>query len=322
MNKKCYMPPCPPPMGPALVTEDEMKVIIGRLWDKINAKFSEKSDVLAVAKELKKLSEMPVTRAVESGANGPMFAVGSDNVAHIRYENWVEGDVTDANGVVHHSYNDSQNALTASAAAMVIKNIRAEFSKHQDFSVYVTNTIDSDTGEPIVPTINFQTLYLAPSKDAVVGNNWIEWIAVKDMTIKNGYRWERVGADAPDLSWLTTNVNALNESIKTLEKQIDGYTKDLQDAIINKAEKPLKELKDYMTSDEFIQDLMKRLPRASITSDGLMSANSFALLSWLSIWANNDHKITGGGALSADFVKDLFEENNIEADDLDAFMQP
>ena len=87
-------------------------------------------------------------------------------------------------------------------------------------------------------------------------------------------------------------------------------------AIIDQAVKPLEDLKKYVNSEEYIKFIWEKLPRASVGQDGLMPANSFALLSMLSIWAANDHKVLGGGALGPDVVIHMLEKQGVPCDEL------
>lgn len=292
-------------------------ILVERLWARIKEEFATRKDVLALAKQVQRLDQAPVVQAIQTGDGGPISAVGSDNTIHLKYENWVEGEATDAAGNRVLTYNSSQNALTAAAAAMVIKQIRAEVSKVQNFSVQVCDHVDID-GHPIVPTVSFTTLYLTPAGDED-NNSWNEWIAVQKpagASSRYPYRWERVGSKEIDLKWVKDDIAGLNEQIKKLENRLNKSTKTLGDAILNRAIRPLQDLKDYINSPQFISYVFEQMPRAGMGTDGLMSANSFAILNSIAIWASNDHKVMGGGAMSADVVIKMFDKVGVPTDTL------
>lgn len=299
---------------------EERRMAMERLWARIEAHFASKKDILAVAQRLQELETTPTIQAVQSGNNGPISVAGSDNTVHLKYENWVEGETTDAAGRRVLTYNNSSNALTAAAAAMVIKQIRGEVDRLGKFTIQIVDTVD-ETGRPIVPTVDFTTLYLAPRKgdDNIVGNHWVEWIAVRrpeGASTRFPYRWERVGGNEVDLTWVKNDIISLNAALKELAHRLKKVTRELGTAILDKCIKPLKELKDYINSPEFTTYIFEQLPRAGIGQDGLMTANSFAILQMLAIWVQNDRKVYGGGALSADYVIEHLDKVGVPTDTL------
>lgn len=92
----------------------------------------------------------------------------------------------------------------------------------------------------------------------------------------------------------------------------------MADALLKKAIQPLEELKDYLKSPKFLHYLADEMPKASIGHDGLMSSGMVALLQGLALWAGNDHRTLGGGALSAEYVIRCMEYYGINCDELKA----
>ena len=109
------------------------EVGLQHLWSEAKATFAEKQDLLNVIKELQRVNNKASIQAIQTGEDGPVQPVGSDHIAHVEYENWVESEGLDAAGRPVHVYNDSKNALTAAAASMVIKQIRHEVSRLKNF---------------------------------------------------------------------------------------------------------------------------------------------------------------------------------------------
>lgn len=297
------------------------EITIRRLWDKIKATFANKKDVLEVVKELERLEAMDNVNAVQSGVSGPIVAAGSDNTVHLKYENWAETTTQDAYGNTVHAYNESQNALTAAAAAQAIKTLRQSISNLNQFKILVVTDVDQ-LGHPVVPEVDYNTLYLTPAEDNEDDNNWNEWLCVPKQSYSpyakgQAYTWEKLGADKVDLRWVKRDLKGLNEAINGLNFKIKGYTKRMADMFLDRCVKPLKELQDYINSPEYVKYIFAQLPRAAMGTDGLMSANSFAILSMLAIWASNDRKIMGGGALGPDYVIELLKKEGIDTADLE-----
>lgn len=306
------------------VDTEELRMTVGKLWDKVEHKFAEKPEVIRLAKELKRLDSQSVTQAVQSGEDGPVFLAGSDQTIHVKYEDWVETTVTDASGETHYAYNDSQNALTAAAAALVIKQIRAESSRVSGMSVVVCDKIDT-YGQPVVKNLSFNTLYLAPPKPKNDGCNiettngvtsdWVEWIAVPNNSSsskRSPYIWKRIGVRDIDISWVKGNIVDLNCEIKKLEHKLNKYSHSIAKAMLERAVKPIEELQHYIKSKEFINYVTDQLPRADIAQDGLMSSNSFNLLNMIAMWVSNDHHIMGGGAMSAYDVIEMLAKEGVD----------
>lgn len=251
---------------------------IEALWDKISANFATNKQVLDVIADLKRL---------EAGS--------SLQATHV----------------------------AQAAAAMVIKTIQADMDKLNMFSVEIVPFVDKH-GHPVVPNgVDYNKIYITPTDKLVDGdkdNEWDEWIAVPVQTTghcnANRFKWERIGGKRVDLSWVKNDFETLNEEIKSLNTKLEKSNKVLSKAILNRAIRPLEQLKDYMHSEEYIKFVFESIPRAAMGTDGLMTANSFALLSMLALWAANDHKVLGGGALGSDAVIHLLEKQGVPCDDL------
>lgn len=256
--------------------------VIDQLWELIDAKFATNKQVLDLAAELKQL---------ELG-----MKVQTSHVAH-------------------------------AAAAIVLKSVQDDLDKLKklkSFKVQIVDFVDSE-GKPVVPCgPNFETLYLTRAENADDKDNsiWDEWIAVSlDHAVgtkPNGpcYRWERVGNKKIDLSWVKADFIKVNGSIADLQKKLENTSKILADAILERAVKPIKDLKCYIHSPEYVAYVFQKLPRAAMGTDGLMTANQFTILSLLAVWAANDHKMMGGGALGSDMVIHLLDKVGIPTDDL------
>ena len=251
---------------------------IEALWDRISANFATNKQVLDVIADLKRL---------EAGT--------SLQATHV----------------------------AQAAAAMVIKTIQADMDRLNMFSVEVVPFVDKN-GHPVVTDgVDYNKIYLTPADTAIDGdrdNAWDEWIAVPTNVSghcnANRFKWERVGGKRVDLSWVKEDFKTLNTEIVVLNEKLEKSNKILAKTILNRAIRPLKQLKEYLHSPEYIQYVFEQLPRAAMGTDGLMTANSFALLSMLALWAANDHKVLGGGALGPDVVIHLLEKQGVPCDDI------
>lgn len=219
--------------------------------------------------------------------------------------------------------------VAQAAAAMVVKTIKGDIDElrrscDRRFGVEVVPFTDK-YGHPVVTTkVDYNKIYITPSDSAGVDddpdNTWDEWIAIpaksKGYNGRERYRWERIGSKRVDLSVIKKDINTLNAKLNEICDRLGILGGDLDNAIIDKMIKPLEELKAYLKSEEYIKFLWENFPRANVGQDGLMTANSFALLSMLSIWAANDHKVLGGGALGPDVIIHMLEKNGVPCDDL------
>ncbi len=311
MNKHnhCH---CPGPIPPRPI--DAMA--IERLWEKIKAHFATRADVLKIAEGLKVLEQTNHVQAIQSGSDGPTFPVGNDCTAHLEYENWVEGRAKDAAGRDVIAYNESTNAITAAAAAQVLKSMRQDIAKVNAFKVIICDNVD-ELGHPVTDSIDYNAIYMTPGGDGEKDSEWDEWIAVplKNSTFEP-FKWEHIGNKTIDLTWVSKDLGKLNKAIAEMNHKLKRATKGIADVMLNKAIRPLEDLRAYINSPEFIEYIFAELPRAAMGTDGLMTANSFAILSMLAIWASNDHKIMGGGALGPDVVIHMFEHQGVPVDDL------
>ena len=254
------------------------EIALMRMWEKIRNQFASRDEVLAIASELQKLNRRQFIQAVQTGVDGPIQPVGSDQIAHLKYENWVESEGLDASGNPVHVYNDSKNALTAAAAAMVIKQIRHDVSRAKGFEIKVCNL--GDDGFPSVPSVNFNTLYITPNEDGT----WAEWMYMEKYpndTDPNPH-FERIGSSSIDLKWLRGNFDKLNSDIASLRCSLTGYCDALVDVVLTKFAQPLKDLQSYVKSDEFIEWVLKNIPQATEINDGLMTTTHVRQLQKLS----------------------------------------
>lgn len=234
------------------------EVGLQRLWAEAKATFVEKQDLLTVIKELQRVNNKASIQAIQTGEDGPVQPVGSDHIAHVEYENWVESEGLDAAGRPVHVYNDSKNALTAAAASMVIKQIRHEVSRLKNFEIVVCEL--GPDGYPSVPSVNFNTLYITPSGNEENGYTWTEWIYVKenpgDKEINPHF--ERVGD-----SVRVSDMNAAKDDIAKLRTDLRNMTNVLADALLTKAVKPLKDLQAYIKSQEYANYIADLLPKVN-----------------------------------------------------------
>lgn len=220
--------------------------------------------------------------------------------------------------------------VAQAAAAMVIKALKEDMDSlrkqcnRRDVNIEVIPFTDK-YGHPVVTTkVDYNKIYITPSDSAGIDddpdNTWDEWIAIpaksKGYNGRERYRWERIGSKRVDLSVIKNDITTLNEKLNKLCTELNDLGNTFRDALINQYVKPLDDLKAYIHSKEYITYVYDRLPRASVNCDGLMPANAFALLSMLSIWAANDHKALGGGALGADVIINMLEKQGVPCDDL------
>jgi hypothetical protein len=221
-----------------------------------------------------------------------------------------------------------QSAQVANAAAaVVIKDIQKDLETVKNDVYDYVNSIDKFCVEictiadkynrPAIKAPKYNTIYLVPSELTDQDDSWDEWIAIpRRIGNKESFKWERLGAKKIDLSWVKSDFDSVNAAIADLQKKLRKFSKLTAQAILDKATTPIEELKAYINSPEFISYVYEQLPRATIGQDGLMTANSVAMLQGLALWANNDQKILGGGAMSADYVIRAMEYYGISCDDL------
>ena len=220
--------------------------------------------------------------------------------------------------------------VAQAAAAMVIKALKDDIDSlrkqcnRRDVNIEVIPFTDK-YGHPVVTTkVDYNKIYITPSDSAGVDddpdNTWDEWIAIpaksKGYNGRERYRWERIGSKRVDLSVIKNDITTLNQKLNNLCAELNGLNDKFRDALIEQCVKPLNDLKKYIHSKEYIEYIYSKFPRASVNCDGLMPANAFALLSMLSIWAANDHKALGGGALGADVIINMLEKQGVPCDDL------
>ena len=211
----------------------------------------------------------------------------------------------------------ASEAATA-AAGIVLRQVnttlielKQNIDNKKEFKVMIVPS--TETGTPLVNDPDFSTLYLTANALSEEDNNWDEWLAIADYTRVEGYRWEHVGAKNIDLSWVNQNFDSINEQIHKLQCRMGKFSKDVAQAILDRAVKPLQELKAYLKSQEFMQFLTSQagIPLASATNNGLMSAGSYALLYAISNWITYDTSVEGlgGGSYGANEVNQLWSQS-------------
>lgn len=206
--------------------------------------------------------------------------------------------------------------VSHTAAGIVLKALRQDVDNLKRFTVEIVPYLDKN-GYPGVKEVSFNKIYLTPSPGGQKNYEWDKWIAIPNASKIPGCKpwvWERLGLEKADLSWVTTDLTKMNKELERMGKQIKSYSKALGMAMLNKAVKPLNELKAFVSSDVYMKFIYEKMPRASLTQDGLMTSGSYALLNALSVWASHDHKQIGGGALGADYVLEQFKREGILAE--------
>jgi hypothetical protein len=268
---------------PRKTEPDDKKAAVKALWDKINIKFATNENVCKLAGELEKLQY---------------------------------------NQTLHASH------VANAAAAMVIKEIRDDIENMKSdifkfveesnkFNIEIC-TIADKYNRPALKSPSFHTIYLVPSEKPERDNNWDEWIAIpRRVGNIDSFKWEHLGAKTLDLSWIHDKFDEVNDSIVDILRKINKLSKITSNALLERAIKPLDELKAYINSEEFTQYIFEQLPRASYGTDGLMTAGSFGMLQGLALWAGNDNKALGGGGLNADYVVSLLEKNGFDCSGID-----
>lgn len=264
--------------------EGEVKRAINALWSKVCQNFATKSSVANLAAEMGKL-EMGQT---------------------------------------------SQSSLVANtAAAIVVKQIRKDLDnlkgdvfdyiqKCGGFSIEIC-TIADKFNRPAIKDPKYNTIYLTPSVHPEQHDHWDEWMAIPtSIGNKNSFKWERLGAAKIDLSWVKQDFATVNDAMVELNKRLVKVSNTMADVLLKKAIQPLEELKNYLKSDKFLHYLADEMPKASLGHDGLMTSGMVALLQGLALWAGNDHRTLGGGALSAEYVIRCMEYYGINCDELKA----
>ena len=283
---KCPPPPpphpcppvLPPPPGGKPVTQQDLE----SLWDHIKMKFATQVQVATLADQIQKL---------EMGMN-----ISATQVAQ-------------------------------AAAAIVLKSLESDLEQYKGMKVHIVPMTD-ENGLPNLQGIDvdYSTLYLTPAdQGSEEGSNfWDEWIAIPievalgSKPVGAKYKWERVAYQKPiDLSFVHEKFEEVNQAIANLENKMNTRFKRVNQNLIEKAIKPLNQLREYLKSEEFTQYLQQAIPAASLTEDGLMTKEQALTLSTLYLWATQDQEVPGGGACGPDVVINLLKENNIPVDDLE-----
>lgn len=262
--------------------DPHMKAFIEALWSKVCQNFATRSSVAKLANELQKL---------ETGR-----AIQSTQVAQ-------------------------------AAAALVIREVRKDIDNIKDdlkeqlrkngsFSVEIC-TIADKFNRPAIRDPKFNTIYLTPSDKPEHEDAWDEWIAIpRSLGNRVSFKWERLGAAKVDLSWVKQDFKTVQHALKDLNDKIARLSQSTADAILKAAVKPIEEIQNYLSSQEFLDYLQQNLPKAAVGQDGLMTSGMVAMLQGLALWAGNDHRSLGGGALGADYVIRAMEYYGINCDDL------
>ena len=283
--------------------------IIEKLWDKICQKFATKQDVRklidGVGYPQKKIF-------VQSGSRGPIYKPDAEGVVRLKYEDWIEKEKIDSSGNLVISQNASQNALTAAAAARVIRDIRKEIRDIACSRIVVVDAVDSH-GCPVVKKHLFNVIYLTPCKSNDIDEElnysvWNEWQCVQSKTISRGYIWKCLGTVKLDLNWVKDDIILLNQKIEILENQLEEYSEQTQASILEKCVQPLEELTSYIASEEFYSLLAENIPVVTEDANGVMSSEMYVDLEHLIDWASNTtEEDEWGGAITEDQINEIFE---------------
>lgn len=209
-------------------------------------------------------------------------------------------------------------AATA-AAGMVLRQVRtdldnldAKIDEKKEFNVKIVASVPG-SNTPLVNEPDFSTLYLTRATAAEANNQWEEWLAIPDPTSVEGFTWEHIGAKTIDLTWINQNFDSINEQIHKLQCRMGKFSREVANAILERAVKPLNELKAYLKSQEFMQFLTSQagIPLANGMRNGLMSSQSYALLYAISNWITYNTEIEGlgGGSYGANEVNQLWSQS-------------
>lgn len=221
----------------------------------------------------------------------------------------------------------SSQLIANTAAAIVIKELTKDIEQLRDqvnsridtsigFNIEICTNTDKH-GRPVIKDPKYNTVYLTPAENPEENNYWDEWIAVpRSVGSLKIVAWEHLGAKTLNLSWVKQDFKTVNKALYELNDRLKKSNKATQKLIIENAIKPFEEFKNYVMSKDFIKYIYREIPRASLGQDGLMTSGAYALLQGLALWAGNDHRTLGGGALSAEYVIRAMEYYGIDCDDL------
>ena len=205
------------------------------------------------------------------------------------------------------------NSFITAAAAEVIKSIDLQELRGRISQIRFVDTVDT-LGRPIVPHVNYSTIYLtpgAPGNDYVV---WNEYIAVKTAVTKvnkSGYKWELIGSTRVDLRWVRDSINVLNNKMSSVLNTVNTLSDSTAEALLEKAIKPLAALREYIQSDEYLASIasgvVDNIPDATEENTGLMTADQVVSLNGVCEWASAEYGDGGGGALGESYVQELWD---------------
>lgn len=189
--------------------------------------------------------------------------------------------------------------ITKAVAAEVIKTVREDIDGIRDdmhdhlkhinsFDICLIDSRDS-SGRPNVHDPKVGVLYLCPSEIVEYNDKWDEWLVIPEKhngKLKN--HWERIGSQKINLDWVKNDVKSLEEAILKLNNRINQKTDHLAKHILNNCIIPLQELKDYINSEDFKDEIAgmvaQRIGPASIFNDGLMTSSQVVDLEGLKRW--------------------------------------
>lgn len=200
------------------------------------------------------------------------------------------------------------------AAGLVLKQIRPDLEALQESvnnkkSIRILLAGTTEDGFPDVQP-EFNVLYVIPSINSDETNKYEEWIAVPT-TKTPGWEWEHVGARAIDLSWVNASLDELNKQIHKINCKLSKFSKNIANAIVEKAIRPYNQLREYIESDEFIEHIIEKVNGYSIpiidindqsgnihtNSTGQVKYEDIALIHTIKKWITQSHYTDEGGAI-------------------------
>lgn len=210
----------------------------------------------------------------------------------------------------NNNINIKANEAATVAAGLVLRQVGTDIEnlngRIDALPLFHIELIESDEhGHPRVFEPDFGTLYLTRAENnGTPDNQWDEWIAIPN---GESFDWEHIGAKNIDLSWLDDSFDNINKKICKLNDKLNKLSRDVAKAIVDKAVRPLEELREYLNSTEFITSVLGDIPLVTLTNNGLMSSGMLEMLNSLTTWATEYRDVPGGGALGEDYVNSLFD---------------
>lgn len=180
--------------------------------------------------------------------NKPPHCEVEDHILHVVNRKFATNESVARLAKEIRTTNDNINIkateAATTAAAVVLKQIQPDLKsldgRIDDIKTFGIQLSTADNnGKPLVEEPNQKTIYLTKN-DGMGDNKWNEWLAVPN--VDGSWEWEMIGYKDIDLDWVKDDFEDVNKQIHQIRCRMSKMSKEVADAIIDKAIKPIKEI--------------------------------------------------------------------------------